>query len=131
MDIKEIKHYLKLMDAYGLCEFTMETADGKISLKRPQNGTIAAPSVTTVGALQEEEIFKSVEIPAPAAAPAASAQKEAAAPKPQAKAEDDLVPINSRYTAPRPSVFDFSDLSAQSGHLFHEVLVSALHVVYL
>jgi acetyl-CoA carboxylase biotin carboxyl carrier protein len=95
MDIKEIKHYLKLMDAYGLCEFTMETADGKISLKRPQNGTIAAPSVTTVGALQEEEIFKSVEIPAPAAAPAASAQKEAAAPKPQAKAEDDLVPINS------------------------------------
>ena len=98
MDIKEIKHFLKLMDAYGLCEFTMETADGKISLKRPQNGPAAAPNLTAVRALQEEEILKSPDIAA--AAPASetaqpAVSRETTAPKSEAKGEAALIPINS------------------------------------
>ena len=94
MDIKEIKHVLKLMDAYGLCEFTLETADGKISLKRPQNGTASLPNVTAVRALQDEEVLGRVETPAPTPAAAAPAAPSAP-PKKEAKQESDLIPINS------------------------------------
>ncbi len=90
MDIKEIKHFLKLMDAYGLCEFTFENADGKISLKRPQGGAPSQDYATLK--VSPEEVLnsipeQSVQKPAP--------EPKAAQPKAEAKTESDLVPINS------------------------------------
>ena len=90
MDIKEIKHFLKLMDAYGLCEFTFENADGKISLKRPQGGVPVQDYATLKVA--PEEVLNS--IPEPPSPKAALEPKPASA-KPEAKTESDLIPINS------------------------------------
>ncbi|MBR5623566.1 acetyl-CoA carboxylase biotin carboxyl carrier protein [bacterium] len=97
MDIKEIKHFLKLMDAYGLCEFTLETADGKISLKRPQNGQASLPNVTMARALQDEEVLGRVESvpPAPAAPAPPAPSKASPAPKKEEDKGEGLIPINS------------------------------------
>lgn len=89
MDIKEIKHFLKLMDAYGLCEFTFETAEGKISLKRPQNGTAPAQYLNTVPAMPEEIAAD------PAEAPLPIVEKKAPKAEKKPSPESGLIPINS------------------------------------
>ena len=89
MDIKEIKHFLKLMDAYGLCEFTFETSDGKISLKRPQNGAAPVQYVNTVPAMPEEAPENPVEAPVP------PVEKKAPKAEKKSSEESGLIPINS------------------------------------
>ena len=97
MDTKEIKQFLKLMDAYGLCEFTLETPEGKVSLKRPQ-GAAPAPSQSFVVPFQAPAVSAAPTSPAPQVAPvpvSAPAPAPAAAPVETAPSGEKLLPIKS------------------------------------
>jgi len=105
MDLKEIKQILKLMDAHGLTEFTLEKEDEKLLLRRdPVN---PAPQ-------------QIIHAPAPvAAAPAAPA--EAAAPAAPAPSEDSkFITIESPmvgtfYTSASPDSESFVQVGASVG----------------
>jgi acetyl-CoA carboxylase biotin carboxyl carrier protein len=107
MEMKEIKQILKLMDEYGLAEFTLER-DGEKLIIKSQTGVAASPAMITPQVIQ----------PAIQAAPVArEAEPAPAAPPPQKTADDALQVITSPmvgtfYAAPSPDSEPYVQIGA-------------------
>jgi acetyl-CoA carboxylase biotin carboxyl carrier protein len=144
MEVKDIKRLLDALAASDVREFSYETGDYKLTLRRGQESAAPAPAVTNAAAVSASDAGAST--PAPAEQPQRGQESEAAPRRDERFIEVTAPIVGTFYSAPSPDAPPYAkvgdrvkagavlciieamklmnEIEAETGGVVREVLVS-------